>query len=107
MGSIIWYLVSFGCALLFYSIGVHAQKLEKPMHFWSGSEVKASELTDVEQYNRENAKMWKWYSVWYFAAGFAEIWDTGVAVVIMMLSCIVGIPILIVTYKKIYNRYKA
>ena len=30
-GKIIWWIASFGCAILFYAIGAYAQKLEKPM----------------------------------------------------------------------------
>ena len=43
VGKIIWWVVSFGCAVLFYSIGVYASRLAKPMWFWSGVEVKDSE----------------------------------------------------------------
>ena len=107
MEWIIGLIVDLGCAALFYSIGVYAQKSKKPMGFWSGKEVKASELTDVEQYNRENAVMWKVYSLWYVAAAVAAIWDSMISVIILLLSCTVGLAILIVTYKRIYNRYKA
>ena len=107
MDWIIGLIVDLGCAALFYSIGVYAQKSKKPMGFWSGKEVKASELTDVEQYNWENAVMWKVYSLWYVAAAVAGIWDSMISVIILMLSCTVGLAILIVTYKRIYNRYKA
>ena len=106
MEIIIALIVYLGCAALFYSIGVYAQKSKKPMGFWSGKEVKASELTDVEQYNRENAVMWKVYSLWYVAAAVAAIWDSVVSVVILILSCTVGFAVLVTTYKRIYNRYK-
>ena len=58
-GKIICCVISFGCAILFYSIGVYAQKSEKPMWFWSGTEVNTSQVTDIPKYNRENAIMWK------------------------------------------------
>jgi len=106
VGKIIWWIVSFGCTILFYSIGVYAQKLEKPMWFWSGSEVDASQITDVKKYNKENGIMWKLYSLWYFAAGLAEIWNTIAALIILVLSCTVGIVILIRSYKKIYEKYR-
>lgn len=32
-GKIIMWAVSFGCASLFFAIGVYAQKLKKPMGF--------------------------------------------------------------------------
>lgn len=105
-GKIIWWIVTFGCAILFYSIGAYARKLEKPMWFWSGSEVNASQIADVKQYNRENSVMWKLYSLWFAAAGLAEIWNTIVALIILVLSCTVGIALLICSYKKIYEKFR-
>ena len=105
-GAIIWYIVSFGCAILFYSIGVYAQRLEKPMWFWSGTEVAASQITDIKQYNKENGVMWKLYSLWYLAAGLAWIWDTVLALILLVLGCVVGIPLLIWSYLKIEKKYK-
>ena len=104
-GKIIWWIVSFGCAILFYAIGAYAQKLEKPMWFWSGTEVKAEQITDIKRYNRENGVMWKLYSLWYSAAGLAEIWNTIVALIILVLGGTVGIVILVRSYLKIYRKY--
>lgn len=104
--AIIWYLITFGCAALFYGIGVYAQKLKKPMGFWSGQTISPSEISDIEGYNRENSKMWKLYSLWYVAAGLAEIWSTLIAVVLLFLSCSLGLGLLIAHYKRIYKNYK-
>jgi hypothetical protein len=104
-GKIIGWVVAFGCALLFYGIGAYAQKREKPMWFWSGTEVDATKITDVAQYNAENAAMWKWYSLWYIAAGLAQIWSSIAYAIILVLSCTVGLAILIRTYKRIFEKY--
>jgi len=104
-GRIICWIVSFGCAALFYAIGAYAQKRELPMWFWSGTEVKASEITDVKRYNKENAVMWKTYALWYAAAGIAAVWSPLAVAVILVLSCTVGIAQLIWTYQKIYKKY--
>ena len=105
-GKIIWWIVSFGCAILFYSIGIYATKLEKPMWFWSGTDVNVSEITDVASYNKENGRMWKLYSLWYFASGVAEIWNSILALAFLLLGCSVGIALLVWSYQKIYNKYK-
>ena len=105
-GKIIWWIVSFGCAILFYSIGIYASKRSKPMWFWSGTEVKASEITDVASYNKENGRMWKLYSLWYFASGVAEIWNSILALAFLLLGCSVGIALLVWSYQKIYNKYQ-
>ena len=105
-GKIIWCIVSFGCAILFFAIGVYAQKREKPMWFWSGSEVDASEIKDVRQYNKENGVMWKLYSLWYFAAGLAEFWNAIIALIFLVAGCSVGLALLISSYNRIYRKYR-
>ena len=105
--AIIWYLTAFGCGILFFAVGIYAQKLEKPMWFWSGTKVDPSEITDIPAYNRENAVMWKLYSLWFFAAGLAHIWSPTVASILMMASFLIGFPLLVAVYRRIYNKYKA
>ena len=104
-GAIVWYITLFGCAILFYAIGIYAQKREKPMHFWSGTEVDEKEITDVKRYNKENGVMWKRYALWYAAAGLAEIWSMAVALTLLVLACTLGIVFLVSTYNKIYRKY--
>ena len=104
-GKIIMWIVSFGCAILFFSIGVYAQKLKKPMWFWSGSEVDASQITDVKKYNKENGIMWKLYSLWYFASGIAEFCSSVAALVFLLSGCSIGLVILVASYNRIYKKY--
>ena len=105
-GKMIMWAVSFGCAILFFCIGVYARKLEKPMWFWSGAEVDAAKITDVKQYNKENGVMWQLYSLWYFAAGIAEIWNSILALILLVLSGTIGMVLLIRSYTKIYGKYR-
>ena len=105
-GDIIWYITMFGCAALFVGIGIYAKKLEKPMWFWSGSTVDPATITDVKAYNLENSRMWMWYSVWYWIAGFAWIWSGAAALTVLMLGCSVGIVLLVRRYLKIEKKYK-
>lgn len=104
-GKIIMWLVSFGCAVLFFGIGAYAKRLQKPMWFWSGTEVDAKKITDVTQYNRENGVMWQIYSLWYFAAGIAEFWNPVLAVLFLVLGCTAGIAVLVSSYQRIYKKY--
>lgn len=105
-GKIICWIVSFGSAILFYFIGVYAQRSKKPMSFWAGSEVDVSQITDIDQYNKENGVMWKLYSLWFVAAGLAEIWNSIAFLIILILSCTVGLALLIWTYKNIFEKYR-
>ena len=106
LGAVIWYVTTFACAALFIFIGIYASKREKPMWFWAGSEVDTATITDVKAYNRENGRMWKLYSLWFWTAGIAWAWDAVLATVILVLGGTVGIGILISTYLKIEKKYK-
>jgi len=104
-GKIIMWIVSFGCGILFFTIGDYARKQEKPIWFWTGTKVDPLKITDIKQYNKENSTMWKLYSLWYFAAGLAEIWNTLAAAMILVLSCTIGLILLVRSYNKIYKKY--
>ncbi len=105
-GTIIWCITVFGCALLFLSIGIYAEKREKPMWFWVGSTVEEATITDVKAYNKENGRMWKLYSLWYWASGVIYFWNEWIAVILLVLSCTLGIGILVGTFNKIEKQYK-
>ena len=105
-GIIIWCITIFGCAILFFGLGIYAEKRKKPMHFWSGSTVDANKISDVKAYNKENAIMWKLYSLWYFAAGFTYFISVWLGVAILILSCSLGFVILVKSYNKIEKKYK-
>ena len=105
-GIIIWCITIFGCAILFFSLGIYAERREKPMHFWSGTTVDSNKITDVEAYNKENGRMWKIYSLWYFSSGIIYFWNEIIAIVLLVLSCTVGIGVLIATFNKIEKKYK-
>ena len=70
-------------------------------------EVKDAEITDVEQYNKANGRMWKLYSLWYVASGVAEVWNEILAIVLLLAGCSIGLVFLVWSYRRIYNRYKA
>lgn len=104
-GKIIMWVVTFGCWALFFAIGAHAKKLQRPMGFWAGSQVDASRISDVKQYNRENGILWQRYALWYAAAGLAEIRSPILALIILILGGTAGLALLICAYKKIYRKY--
>jgi len=106
-GSIIWYICVLGCAALFFGIGMYAQRSQRPMHFWAGVEVKASEISDVRAYNLESARMWKRYSIWFWLAGFAWAWSPTAALILLLPGGALGTVLLVRTYLKIEKKYKA
>ena len=94
-------------AVFFTGIGVFAWKRKKPMWFWSGSEVKPWQIRDIPAYNRANGIMWLVFSLGFWAAAVLGLFDVPAAGVLVMVTCLLGIPGLIIAYKRIYQKYKA
>ena len=111
-GIILMTFVNLMCAGIFYGIGVWAQKRKDPTHFYSGTTVDPKTISDVPAYNRENAKMWKTFSVpFWLSAGCAlcSIWAKTlmtVCIAFLCFGCTVGIGWLICKYHKILKKYK-
>ncbi|MBR6526035.1 MAG: hypothetical protein IKT57_08675 [Clostridia bacterium] len=105
-GAIIWCVSVFGSAALLYGIGVYAGRSEKPMHFWSGSEVKPEEILDIPSYNRENARMWKLYSLWFWVAGLGYFVNAYAAVIILVIGSTAGGALLVARYLRIEKKYR-
>ena len=110
-GILIWAICLFGCAFLFFGIGIWAQRSKKPVHFWSGTTVALETVRDIPAYNHANAVMWKWYSAPYFLSGvlgcldFLYPWCMPVAVILLMLSCVPGCFVLVWAYMRIQKTY--
>ena len=107
MEKLIFPLIMIPCAAAFTGLGIFAMKRKKPMWFWSGSEVKPWQLTDVPAYNRANGWMWIVFSLGFWASVVLGFFDVPAAGILVMVTSILGIPGLIVAYKRIYEKYKA
>ncbi len=92
--------------VIFYFISTRAEKKKTPMWFVTGGFINPDTITDVKEFNRENATMWRNYSVMYFAAGLIYFFDTKTAVVILLLACTVGLGWLFWKHSKIMAKYK-
>ncbi len=107
MDNWIWYIIMIPCSALLTVLGVFAWNRKKPMWFWAGSEVKEAEISDIPAYNRANGIMWIVYSLIFWAATAVMKFSSTASLVLIIVGCVVGIPLLFVTYKRIYNKYKA
>ena len=105
-GNIITFVILFGVGSVFLGIGIYASKREKPMNFYSGIEVKVSEITDVKAYNKANSIMWMLYSLWYYLAAIIGFFHSMVAFILMFSSCTIGLWLLVVHYKRIEKKYR-
>lgn len=110
-GMIIMAVCCFGCAALFFGIGIWADKSSKPVHFWAGSKVNPETVSDIPGYNHACGVMWKVYSVPYWCCGILACLD-GIdpvfmiaSTVVLFLACIPGVFLLAGQYVKIEKRY--
>lgn len=107
-GAVLFAITVWICGLLFIGIGVFAWKKKTPMHFWSGTTVKSEEISDIKAYNKANGIMWLIYGGMFMLVGLLSlICSVFVGAAITIFMSVPGLIILIIVYKKIYNRYKA
>ena len=110
-GIIMMAACGFGCAALFYGIGIWAGKRSAPMSFWSGTTVDPETVSDIPAYNRENGNMWKTFSLPFWITGISgllSVFDmrfSVLALVMMLLACSGGVGWLLLRYKQICKRY--
>lgn len=95
------------CSALLSGIGIYAWNRKKPMWFWAGDSVDENEITDVTAYNHANGAMWIIYSLIFWAAAFVGVRSGLAALILIAVGCVLGIPVLAVVYKRIYNKYKS
>ena len=106
MHWIIWTIIMVPVSALFTGIGIYAWKRSEPMWFWSGTEVKKEEISDVPAYNRANGIMWICFSAVLWTStvlGFLRMKWGGYC---LIGGCIIGLPALIFAYGRIYARYR-
>ena len=106
MEDIVWFIIMVPCSAVFTIIGIYAWNRKKPMWFWSGSTVEETEIADIPAYNRANGRMWLVFSLPLWLSTFLELWNEIVALILIAADCVIGIPVLIIVYKRIYAKYK-
>lgn len=106
IGSILWLICVCGVGLIFFAISSYADKKKTPMWFITGGYISPDIISDVKEFNRENATMWRNYSALYFAAGLLYFVDRSFAIIVLLLTCTAGIGWLFWKHKKIMEKYK-
>ncbi len=107
MDNIIWFIIMIPCSALFTIIGIYAWNRKKPMWFWAGSTVDESEIADISAYNHANGRMWIVFSLPLWVSTFVGSWNGIIALILIAADCVIGLPLLVIVYKKIYAKYKA
>lgn len=106
MDNTVWLLITVPCSAVFTIIGIYAWNRKKPMWFWSGSTVTESEIADIPAYNRANGCMWFVFSLPLWLSAFLGLRNEIIALVLIVADCVIGLPLLVVAYKRIYAKYK-
>ena len=106
MRSISWLIIMIPVSLLFTGLGIFAWTRKKPMWFWSGSEVKESEITDTAAYNRANACMWLAFSGVLWISTVLGALNMKAGGILLIAGCAAAVPVLPLVYGKIYRKYK-
>lgn len=100
-------VILFICAIVFICIGIYALKKKTPMHFWSGTIVKTEEISDIKAYNKANGIMRIIYGlIFIISAIISLIFDSNIGGIISAISATLGLFILVIVYRRIYNKYE-
>ena len=105
MHHIIWLIIMIPCSVLFTGIGIYARNRKKPMWFWSGISVDKKEISDIPAYNRANGRMWILFSLIFWISAFAGLFSMRTGGIILCAGSLIGIPLLIFAYRRIYRKY--
>lgn len=109
--TILMAIIGFLCAVMFSIMGIRAFLAKKPVNFWAGTKVKPEEVSDVRGYNRANGKMWLIFSIPFWIAGVAGLFNdvspaaSYIFLIALILGGSVGIYWLLNRYQKIANKF--
>ena len=107
MEKIIFSAIMIPLGMFFTGLGIFAWRRKQPMWFYAGSTIKEDEIKDIPAYNRANGKMWIAYSGVFWLRVILGFFNPEIAGPVLGVGVIGGIPVLVIAYKKIYDKYKA
>ena len=104
-GRIIGLIACIMCALPFFIIAAYGKDSEEPIAFWSGDTTLKAKVKNVSEYNKKMASLYKKYAVSFLIAGVSLLIIPIVGIIVLCVSCSLGIYILYRCYKKILKTY--
>jgi hypothetical protein len=104
---IIWLVVMIPCSLLFCVLGIYAWRRKEPMWFYSGTEVKAEEIRDIPAYNRANGIMWITFGAFFFLCTILGAMNMKAGGFLLIAGTLAALPLLPLSFSRIYSKYKA
>lgn len=105
VGRIIGLVSCFMCAVPFFIISVYDKDSKEPINFWSGDKTLKSKVTNVSEYNKEMAALYKKCAIAFLITGIGCMITLSVGVIMICLGCTLGIYLVYRSYKKILNQY--
>ncbi len=105
--NIFFAIICWLCTFVFGAIAIWAFKRKDPMHFWSGSTVRPEEIANIPAYNRANGIMWTIYTVSMGFTGILALFNILISAILLVMICVPGTIILIITYNRIYNKFRS
>ncbi|MBR3928033.1 MAG: hypothetical protein IKJ65_03400 [Clostridia bacterium] len=106
IGRIIGFFSCALCALAFWGIAASGKNGSAPISFWTGDNSLKEKIRDVKAYNGKMALLYKRYAFSYLASGVGFLLHPIAGVVILCLSCTLGICMVYRQYKKYVEKYQ-
>ena len=105
LGQILCFFFTSICGVPFLLIPKFFVDLNTPISFWSGDHSLKDKVRDVPRYNAAMTKLYRRYAYAFFAAGLGFLVMPIVGIVLICLSCTIGIVLVYLEYRKILRAH--
>ena len=105
-GRIIALVSCLLCAVPFLIISVYNKDSREPINFWSVDTTLREKVTDVCEYNKEMAALYKKCAIALLITGIGFLFMPLAGVGMLCFDCTLGIYLVYRSYKKILKRYR-
>ena len=104
--KVIIFMCAVLCAVPFFLIGYLNRNSDEPIAFFSGDTTLKNRIADVKAYNRVMAKLYCTYAIIVLITGLISFINPGVAIVMLLIECTLGLLFLYFKYKNLLEKYR-
>lgn len=104
--KVIIFMCAVLCAVPFLLIGILNRNSDEPITFFSGDTTLKNRIGDIKAYNREMSKLYFRYGLVVFVTGLISFINPGVAIVLLLVVCTVGLVFIYFKYKALLEKYR-
>ncbi len=104
-GRIIGLISCLMCAVPFLIIAVYNKDSKEPINFWSGDKTLKSNVTNIHEYNKGMAVLYKKCAIAFLITGIGCMITLPVGLIMLCVDCTLGIYLAYRNYKRILNQY--